>query len=396
MSKDIRPQGVWTAVGSFFLIFIIAFYNSSFGIIFSDLFHFFGGNIKDITRNNTPFLEMICVIFGVVCIALPISIFFTLLSEKHYGKLKGQHALDKYFIYLNKEDNLFYKFFIFVFIEELFARYLFLRFLYEHPLLDGTIWFYVLLLIGNSLWAFVHIYNFKDKKDRKILRVAPQFVSGIFYSYVFYKYGLLAVIITHYSSNIILLSTIKFQKTNLIDFYILIYEFFVFGIAYYLFDKPLSDVLVWFSDNPTFEIASWGFWDYLLFNFFISGILSICLELLMFDRSIPNCEKNKETTFWDIIFGMFLIYVSSYILFLFFGLFVDSVQIRILIISIAFCMLSTQQSGSALARTFWSGIFGFYLLVCTICAIGFLKGILFLIICTAINYPLTLIKTQDD
>ena len=246
------------------------------------------------------------------------------------------------------------------------------------------------------MWALIHILNFKNKKDRKILRVAPQFASGIFFSYVFYKYGLLAVILTHYASNIILFSIMKVQKTNLIDIYILLYEFVIFGISCLLINKPLSDVLVWFEDNPKFAIVGWGFWDYLLFNFFISGILSIFLEVLMFDRSIPKSEKNKETTFWNIIFGMFLIYVSSYILFLFFGLFVGSVQIRILIISIAFCFLSTQQSGSALARTFWSGIFGFYLLVCTFCGLGFLKGVIFLILCTVINYPLYLIKTQDD
>jgi len=86
---------------------------------------------------------MLCVLFGVVCIELPICLVTVLLLEKYYGKHKGEHALDKLFTSIKGDENLFYKFFIFVLIEELFARYLLLGFLYSHPLFNGTFWFYL-------------------------------------------------------------------------------------------------------------------------------------------------------------------------------------------------------------------------------------------------------------
>jgi hypothetical protein len=98
------------------------------------------------------------------------------------------------------------------FLEEFSARWLFLGQLTK--LLPGQINFYSLLLIGNTLWAGLHLWNYK-LKDRLPIFILSQFVGGLFFSYTFMKYGLIFTTVLHVGFNTVLLmmsTTERFVK----------------------------------------------------------------------------------------------------------------------------------------------------------------------------------------
>jgi hypothetical protein len=56
------------------------------------------------------------------------------------------------------------------FLEELLTRWLFLGAIPYVFGLHGPISFYVLFLVGNILWALIHLLNYRDREDRNPLR----------------------------------------------------------------------------------------------------------------------------------------------------------------------------------------------------------------------------------
>ena len=56
-------------------------------------------------------------------------------------------------------------------------------------------------------------------------------------------------------------------------------------VGYLLLTKPLSDVLPWFSEAPKFALAGWNFWDYVKLSLLLQGTISLCIELLFYDRT---------------------------------------------------------------------------------------------------------------
>jgi hypothetical protein len=91
--------------------------------------------------------------------------------------------------------------------EEVLARWLFLGLF--------TIWFtgstafYILFFVGNGLWAALHLINFTDADERKLIMVLPQFVLGVVLVVVYVTCGLLAVVLVHLIHNALMLSGLR-------------------------------------------------------------------------------------------------------------------------------------------------------------------------------------------
>jgi len=392
-SKEGR-LGAFSMLGTFCLLWLIAWKSQLFGLVGSDLILLLAGKVSEIAVGQENFLTMFLVILATVVIELPCTIFAGLAQGAILGQ-SGKHSINELFRSM-QEGNHFRTFFIMVLLEEILARWFFLGLLVKIPFISGTIAFYLLFLIGNSFWALVHLKNFQREEDRNILRVLPQFVAGIFFTYIFVKYGLLASVLAHFASNAVIFSMHKIQRFNAIDGLIIGYDGLCALVSYALMTKPLSDAMLWFVENPTFVLPGWGFWDYLKLSIFIPACLSVIFGALLYDRGNAGKNPEHEPGPLGYLIGIPLAIWLLYGVYYFLGIFVASVSYRVLVLAILFTFLQKGASGSAVSRTFWCGLPGMYIAVCILQAMSFWAAFGWMVLTAVIHLPTnTLIKLDD-
>lgn len=395
MNEGKKLLGSLSALGTFGLLALIAWKSNVFGIVISELTMFMSGRFREVGSNHTTFLMMFPVILAVVVLELPCTVGAAVLQAKILGK-SGEHAPADFFKEM-EEGNHFFTFFVVVLLEELFARWFFLGLLTKIPFLSGTVAFYALFLIGNGIWALIHLSNYKEEKDRKMLRVLPQFVAGAFFTYVFMKYGLLAAVLAHFASNAVVFAVHKVQRINVVDGFIIGYGALCAAISYALIEKPLVDVLLWFADNPVFRLQGWEFWDYVKVSVFLSSCFVVVFGLLLYDRGEAGKKKlDKDTGFIGYIIGIPIVIGLLYGIYALLGLFITNVPYRVLALAILFTFLQKGTSGSAVARTFWSGLSDTYVTMCILQALGFWTALGWVAVETAIHAPRLILNKLDD
>jgi hypothetical protein len=389
-----RPSGIWSALASLALLVLVAVKMNAFAPALHDILLLVQGQVNQIAVNNTTFLMMFPFIFAVVAMELPAKILTGIVQNMVLGK-SGKHAISELLEEMG-QGNHFMNFFVAVTKEELFARWLFLGLLTKIPFLSGTVAFYVLFIIGNGLWSLRHLPNFKDEEARHVLRVMPQFVAGIFYTCIFVKYGLLASILAHFASNAILFSTHKVQRTGLADFLLTAYATVSAAVSYSLMTKPFSDILIWFSNEPTFTLLGWEFWDYVKVSVFTTSCLIVLFEVLMYDREGEKKEEEKNSGVIGYLIGIPIVLGIVYGLFALLGLFVSSVPYRVLSLAILVSFLHKSASGSAMSRTFWVSLPDVYITICIFQALGFWLAAAYILVESAVQWPrITLAKIDD-
>jgi hypothetical protein len=183
------------------------------------------------------------------------------------------------------EKTHFRRYFVFALLEELLARWFFLGVLTTLPGLNSQSAFYGLFILGNGIWAWLHLSNYSEKKDRHILRVVSQFVGGFFYTYLFLKHGLAGCVIGHFAYNATVASPGKQQRLNMIDGYLIMYNAIGVLITGIMMQKPLTDTRVWFDDAPKFLISGWNLFDYMLAGLFVNFTVHLVLDLLLYDKT---------------------------------------------------------------------------------------------------------------
>lgn len=395
MDKDKKLLGSISALGTFGLLALIAWRSGAFRIVIPELIVFMSGGFRQIARNHTTFLMMFPVILAVVVLELPCTFGAGALQAKILGK-SGKHAIYELLSKM-EEGNHFFAFFIIVLLEELLARWFFLGLLTKISFLSGTIAFYALFLIGNSIWALIHLKNFKEEKDRRILRVLPQFVTGAFLTYVFVKYGLLAAILAHFASNAVIFALHKVQRINVIDGLISGYSILCASISYVLMEKPLGDILPWFAENPVFRLRGWEFWDYVKVSVFLSSCFVVIFDLLLYDRGEAGRKKaDRGFEIVAYIVGIPLVIGLLYGIYALLGLFITNVPYRVLVLAIFFTFLQKGASGSAVARTFWSGLPDTYITMCVLQGLGFWPALGWVALETTIYAPRLILNKFDD
>ncbi len=399
MKRENEILGIFSAVGTLALLSLIAWNCGAFGVVFRDIPSFLLGRVAEITDSHTTFLAMFPVIFAVVVLDLPSTAGAAFVQALLLGA-SGKHAVADTFKKMT-HGNHFFTFFVATTLEELFARWLFLGQLTKIPVLSGPIGFYVLFLVGNGIWSLAHLSNFKKQQDQKALRALPQFVSGIFFSYVFVKYGLLAAILTHFASNAVIFATHRIQRINAIDLLIVGYGALCAGTSYSWMKRPVSEILPWLKENPTFGLPGWEFWDYVKVSVFLSGCGVVIFGLLLYDRGLAEKAKPKEkltakTTVMAYAIALPLLLVCGYGIYAFAGLFVDSVSYRVLALSVVISFFQQGASGSSIARTFWSTLPRIYIAICIWQAIGLWAMPSFILIESLALWPLMLLRKFDD
>lgn len=395
MHEDKKFLGYVSAIGTFVLLALIAWKSGIFSSVISELIMFMSGDFKEIANTNISFLTMISCVIAVVVLELPCTIAAGVISNMTLGKSVGHAVTDL----LNemKVDNHFFEFFFMVILEELFARWLFLGLLPKISILSGTFAYYALFLIGNGIWALIHLENYHKESDRNIIRVLPQFVSGIFFTYIYVKFGLLATILVHFASNSVLFATHKVQCIGKATYSLLGYNALCAIISYTLIEKPILDILPWFAETSVFHLQGWEFWDYVKISVFLSSFFSIILDLLMYDQI--NTENNDSDEEIGIITQIILIPLAIllyYFVYTFIGLFITNISYRVLVSAILFTFFHTSASASAVTRTFWYSLPEAYVSLCILQALGFWAALIWVALETLIEVPRILFKKIED
>ncbi len=392
MKKPNELLGSISAIGTMILIAVIAWKMHAFDMVLHGLGLLLTGNVMEIAPFKGNFLDMSTQLLAVIAIELPCSIAAALVVWAIVGKTEGDHFKLRD-LFGTKDTSLFFGFFVLCGAEELLARGLFLGLIAKLPFLSGTVPFYVLAVLGNGIWALIHLKNFSKKKDRKWIRTLPQFVGGIALTYVFVKFGLLACILAHFGSNAIIFSLDKMQKIDRIDGMILGYALVCAGVSYMSMSKPLGDISAWFAEQPVFRLPGWGFWDYVKVSIFVPSCFSVIFGLLMYDRG--EAGKKQEGMLGTLI-GAPIVIGILYLLFLLLGIGMHSVQYRILILAILVSFAHTGSSGSSLARVFWYYLPDAYVTICILGALGFWSAMAWIAIESLVYLPSRILIRYDS
>lgn len=211
MSKREKLGRYLLVLGAFGLLTFIALKLGGIRIVVADLGLLLSGRFREIANGSATFGTMCLIVLATIILSLPCAIGADFLSKKILGK-HDQYELDK--ILDKKLSSLLIPLLVVNAVEELLSRYLFLGVFTKIPILSGTTAFYALFLIGNSIWALLHLTNYKEKRDRKILRVLPQFILGISITYVFVKYGFFGAVMAHFMINVLALAGHKVIRNH--------------------------------------------------------------------------------------------------------------------------------------------------------------------------------------
>jgi hypothetical protein len=391
MFKDKKSLGLLSAVATFVVVVLVGFKTGVYGLVFKEIWLLLTGSVSEIASSSPPFLLMFPVILATVAIELPCTILGAYIAVFILG-VHGKHALSESVGEI-KEEYLFKKFFIAVIDEELLARWFFLGVLTQLPFLSGAFAFYLLFMLGNALWALLHLANFKEEKDWHPLRVLPQFVAGLFFTYIYVKYGLLAAALTHFASNAILFATHRVQNINEVDMLITAYAVFTTFTSYAFMERPMSDAMLWFKDVPTYALPGWGVMDYLKLSVFVTSSLMALFGFLLYDRGEAG---KKHPGIFEHILGFPVLIIVTYILFSVLGIFFSSLPYRVLCIAIFYTFAHKGASGSAMTRTFWVILPDIFTTVCIIEALNFWPCLLWMAMETLIHAPRTYMTQYDD
>lgn len=408
-AKGSHPAGIWSLVGLLALLAYITYRVGGFALFFNDFPLLLTGRALDLVgQKSEVFPTSVTVIFLDVIVSFAMLFFMGVTGNL---KNNGKHAVGDMMRNM-KVSHHFFSFIIAVAIEEMLARGIFLGLFRKIPGLDGPVAFYVLFLMGNGIWSWIHLKNFEDEEDRHIIKVLPQFVSGILFTYVFLKYGLFMSIVVHMGCNAVLFSLHKVQDITPAFVLGTMYSILVAAIAYVLMSHPLGDMAAWVK-NPADEvpgypqaIAGWNFWDYLLAGLVVNYGLASVFGVLAFDSGVSDTEKEKKevSEFYTMLMGMtfFLALVTAlmlgfvYGLYWFIGLFTSNFLIRGLGASVLLACIQRGNSGSSVSRVFWCTLPCTYLSICIYEVLGFWLAAGYVLINLLIACPMLALKDMHS
>lgn len=379
--------GAFSALGLYICLLILTIFGGmSYLDIFSEVFQLATGNVSLIGSEGETILQTIMTIIVVVVIALPIAIISGALFNEE-AKSYDMEAIDAM---LDKRPIVVFSV---IALEEIVTRGLFLGLLTK--LFTGDIGFYAMFLMGNAVWAYVHIYSFKDKGERSILRVIPQFVAGIAFTYVFVKYGLFVAIMAHYLYNTILFAMRKEKMPNqgtalTLGYYLVL--FLAIWIMMAMRELSTADLLTWLTEEAS-PLNGYSFLDYAIVLVGINSIAGITTTALLMDDTNGRREaidkvsemRGLNSTIFIAVSAMLrigLILLLNWLL----GFFIEPIVTRSIVITVTLAMLAKSSSGSALTRATIVNLTSSFFTVTAFVVLGFWPAVGLALITFATQY----------
>lgn len=321
------------------------------------------GGGAGIARIDGPRSDVLPVLAAAVSIQVPVAyalLGIVVATVGMPGRNRKAKVASSMFPAHGEVQSRFRGLIITLFVEELWARWLFLGVI--GSAFEGPVMFYLLFLIGNGVWAAVHLTNYQDKQDRQLVRVLPQFASGIVLTAVFAGYGLVAALMVHIAYDMVIFCLYRTRAFDLSRPVIATYNVVLAGIAWVFMDKPLTDMLQWLRTDTVAELPGWSWWDYFWAVLFVCAVLAVIAEILMYDA-----EPSVSAGLFDTLKATLIVLPGANAAFWLMGFVTDSAGIRILLIALTLLMIfSKSASGSGVARIFW---FDLPVLAIELCAV---------------------------
>jgi hypothetical protein len=405
MSEDTRKlAGVWSFVGTIVLAVFVTWHYGMLQSVTSDLGLFFTFQLDAVRATPLEFKHLLLFALAVVLFELPATIAAAVLQKKLLGE-SGDHAVGD-LLEKMKGGTWFKFFFIAVIFEEVVFRGIFVGLMPMIPGLHGSWAFYALLLVGNVLFALIHLSNFKKDQDKNPLRTLPQFVAGFFFGFAYAKGGLQAAILTHFVSNAMVFAFSKKQKFNWVDVAVFVSHVACMVIGWYGMSHDPREALTWIENARSGGLDHWAFWDYVALYFFVAGTVGVILDVLLYDRALVGTEEEKSAEEkakevkihpviaypLGVILAMGLIYLAYWVT----GMFSGVAYERVIYLTLFFGMCIRSNSGSSAARTFWGMLPTLCLSLLIVLNIGFWYGCLFLAVVGLLELPFRYLRKLDD
>ena len=362
-----KMSAVWTMFGSWLALALYATWSGGF----VDFWHAvkplitFSASIDQFHMGDTT--RMAPTIAAMVVVDLVLVIPIGIVVSKVVRLNKDDHGGSKMFDTRQSRKHLYLMILITLFLEELYARWLNIGVPAALGWLSIAAVFYLMFVIGNFTWSYVHLANIKNKNIQlkpyqKIVFVMPQFFGGILITAVYLPYGLFGAFIAHVVYDMVLFVSSRVDVFNLGEKVLCAFYALVAGVSGYMFygpgDKSLSDMRHWFVTDATpgaFALPGWEFTDYLSATFMVYAGIRLLMEVLLFDHeSHGNFRSIFRHLGWHI--GAFLLACKLLVPFIFgWGTTLPLVGI-IASLALLTPLFVHSGSGSGVGRSFWDAL----------------------------------------
>lgn len=247
-------------------------------------------------------------------------------------------------------------FYFLITLEEAF-RYLFVVIIAMKWLHTTSLWVIVFMLIGNIIWALLHLFNYKNPEDRKVKLVLPQFITGLLYFYILIRYGFFITLIVHLTFDFIILSSEKLQDNTTAKIINFVYWLVVGGIAWWLMatlNLSFAPIIALLA-SPVIIAPELGIFEMAILLIAVEAVLMLISNFLLLDDVSTPKNDNKATPSlgdWLVaIAGITTIYIGIiYGLTWLLGHWVINPYTTALIVSMLMIFFSSPKSGSAMAN----------------------------------------------
>lgn len=360
--KDNKPAIGF--LGFFGLVILLVAFTLVVGVnypnLIGEIFIFLSGGVFQLSVGGNLF-ESIVNTLAIAIIGIFSSITLVVVSEKLAGSSQSHVGFED--VFAKGPTALFG----IVTVEEVLARQIFLGLLTR--LFPGVVAFYVLMLIGNLLWAALHLYNYDNEKERSLVRVLPQFVGGLLHSFVFYKYGFWLALLGHFTKDVILAAMSK--KIDLDHKHWIV-------TGYYL-AVTIAVMVAMGISGPSFSLlAAWvvgglvpttslGFWEFTLLLCAVDSLIPFILGLIGLDSPSSKRRQGLAETLFGIGLAVLMLLGMNWAL----SFVIGEVFVRAAIIAVIMTLTAQTKSGSELTRAWFLLLPTVFLAVGATVSLGF-------------------------
>jgi hypothetical protein len=395
-NKEKNYGGTWTLLCLLVIIGYLSMLTGGFYQFADDFPNVFDSNAPQVIEKTSNFMGIgLSAIFWSVLASLVFILCFQ-------PKTKESPVI------LSMNGFVFAKLLLINAAEEVFARWFFLGVLSQY--VDSYLF---LFIVGNTLWSLLHLTNFNQTEDRKIIHIIPQFLAGIVFTYVYFKLGLMGAILVHMGYNCTVLVVDRLDKFDIVKqirlFYCLLGSFIILVI----FPNSFTN-LIHIIQEQKIQFASSQ--DAMVAYVFCTFMINFLTLIMLFDDA--RTSDNVEPSFpiiclmlffaAAIIFLGFLFVVGSYA-FVFYMVPNLDVSLKLALIVMGITLANESRSGSSLGKTFWADLpftcftvwiyhtYGWQFLAYCMAANGFLMCFSFILIFTFFpqkkSFPLHLLES---
>lgn len=367
-----RGHDWWTALGTWAALLVFALSSRGFETFLPSLGAFLTGRPTEVAAVGA---DTVHLSFGAAAVVVSVLVGFGLATL--VNAVKGRPFEPQEPCRPAQPQAAFLGDILRVFVEELYARWLFLGLLARLPLLQSPVAYYALVLVGNLSWALLHLDNFVRREDRTVWRVLPQFGCGLVYTVVYLNFGLIGAVLVHAAHNMILMSLDRLNAFGSGNVVILVFAAITGITAWALLGRPLSEIMQWLHAAQSFTLPGWGIRDYFCATLLVLAVLSVVGELLRFDHTPPSTSSRAVGL--ASLLAAILKALAMLGVFHLLGLLTSDPRPRVVgavLVVLMFTALSV--TGSGVARIFWLQTAVYVLALCCALAMPFWFGVLLL------------------